>query len=146
MVRLLVMSTSVSELDNYPEWLRWSLIPVVFVVTGFAIHILSYCVMWLFRTFGGIGHESIPHDSVFAAVQNHLLVGAIVGFYTIHLTVKVAPKQKFVTALILAGVTVLWCGITLNYAFLDRDYWLVAEVVCTGIAAGCAVLNVKNEH
>jgi hypothetical protein len=136
------MSTSVSALDNYPEWLRWSLIPVVFVATGFAIHILSYCVMWLLRTID----TRIPHDSVYAAVQNHLFVGAVVGFYTIHLTVKVAPKQKFVTALILAGVICLCCGITLNYAFLDRDYWLVAEVVCTGIAAGCAVLNVKNEH
>lgn len=109
------------KLADYPSWVRWSLVPIVFAGASLGIHILSIFGFWLWRTIGIGKGVVIEHDSIFAKFQDHILVGFLVGYFSVYLAVKMAPEGKFITSLVLAGVAILGCGVTLTYVLLERE-------------------------
>lgn len=119
---------------NY--WLRWILAVPVAVAIGGLANLFLLGIVSIFINL------KTADDNV-VNILNLLLFPLIIGFISVHIGSKIAPKYCYKTAIILFGIVLLMQIVGFFIAPLSEENTSVIEAVLTVIGGVAGVLFVK---
>lgn len=129
------------DVEKFPNWLRWLLVPIAVIVSLIAVSIASALFFWFQGKMLGLG-EGAWLDRIW---QNIFGPG-VSAFAAVYSGVYVAPLGKKATAIVIGIVMLLVSGATMLVTISQSNWWGLLAVLATVGGVGFSVNEIFNEE
>lgn len=128
-------------IEKFPAWLRWILVPFVFVAAMVLVSILVRLFFWFQARMMGLGD-----GAWLELITDNIIAGGLTGYATVYFSCLVAPSSRRVVSLIVGGVVVMLSAWALADVLNKAQWWNAVNVVATIIGAGFAIHSIYEEE
>jgi hypothetical protein len=129
------------NIENIPNWLRWTLVPVAVVVTNILATIIITLLYWVqdkFDIFGTVSWIDIVWRNI------------ISPFATIYLSVYagvfVSPSNKIFVAIVIGSIAIIFLGVFFMSAFSSENWMSVVSIISTTVGVGVAIYTTFDDE
>lgn len=116
-------------IEKLPNWLRWVLVPISAVVTLLVVWFLANLLNKIFSFLSGPENNSEKFVS-------YLIIPGVVSYCSVIASAFMAPRFKYVTAIIVSFIWIFVAGAVTFFTFLNQQwsYLLIIASFIFGVA------------
>ena len=129
------------DIQKFPNWLRWLLVPISVVITLFIVTGLTNLFFWLQGKFLGLGD-----DAWLMSLWKNIFGPGVTGFATVYVGVHVSPAGKKIAAIVIGAVMMMIGGVSLLSFISSSNWWGVVNVIATVVGVGFSIYTTFEEE